>query len=88
MYENMFARLASLIKVGKLKAVETIIESGIDKKLLVLLGNGSEISQHHTITTLKTFSELGAPLQGYMGACSVASFALACSDQFGKICFI
>ena len=44
MYENVFARLASLIKVGKLKAVETMIESGIDKKLLVLLGNGSEIS--------------------------------------------
>ena len=44
MYENVFARLASLIKVGKLKAVETMIESGIDKKLLVLLGNGSMIS--------------------------------------------
>jgi hypothetical protein len=44
MYENVFARLASLIKVGKLKAVETMIESGIDKKLLVLLGNGSKIS--------------------------------------------
>ena len=44
MYENVFARLASLIKVGKLKAIETMIESGIDKKLLVLLGNGSEIS--------------------------------------------
>ena len=44
MYENVFARLASLIKVGKLKTVETMIESGIDKKLLVLLGNGSEIS--------------------------------------------
>jgi hypothetical protein len=44
MYENMFARLAPLIKVGKLKAVETAIESVIDKKLLVLLGNDSEIS--------------------------------------------
>jgi hypothetical protein len=44
-----------------------MIESGIDKKLLVLLGNGYEISQHHVITTLKTFSELGAPLQGCMG---------------------
>jgi hypothetical protein len=38
MYENVFARLASLIKVGKLKVVETMIELGIDKKLLVLLG--------------------------------------------------
>jgi hypothetical protein len=44
MYDIVFARLASLIKVEKLKAVETIIESGINKKLLVLLGNGSEIS--------------------------------------------
>ena len=44
MYENVFARLASLIKVGKLKAVETMIELGIDKKLLVLIDNGSEIS--------------------------------------------
>jgi hypothetical protein len=44
MYENVFARLASLIKAGKLKAVETMIESGIDKKLLMLLDNGSEIS--------------------------------------------
>ena len=41
----MFARLASLINVGKLKnVVETMIELGIDKKPLVLLGNGSEIS--------------------------------------------
>ena len=63
----MFARHASLIKIDKLKAIETMIKLGIDKKLLVLLGNGSEISQHHAITTLKTFSELGAPLQGCMG---------------------
>jgi hypothetical protein len=67
MYKNVFARLASLIKVGKLKVVETMIESGIDKKLLVLLGNGSEISQRHTITMLKRDSELGAPLQECMG---------------------
>jgi hypothetical protein len=67
MYENVFIRLASLTKVRKLKAVEIMIESGIDKKLLVLLCNGSEMSQHYTITTLKTFSELGASLQGCMG---------------------
>jgi hypothetical protein len=67
MYKNVFARLASLIKVGKLKVVETMIESGIDKKLLVLLGNGSEISQRHTITMQKRVSELGAPLQECMG---------------------
>ncbi|OQU84598.1 hypothetical protein SORBI_3004G085900 [Sorghum bicolor] len=66
-HEIVFTTLASLTKVGKLKAVETMIESGIDKKLLVLLGNGSEISQHHAIITLKTFCELGAPLQGCMG---------------------
>jgi hypothetical protein len=56
MYENMFARLASLIKVGKLKAIETMIKLGIDKKLLVLVDNGFEMSQHHTITTLKTLT--------------------------------
>jgi hypothetical protein len=66
MYENVFARLAYLTKVEKLKAVKTMIESRIDKKLLVLLGNGFEMSQHHTITTLKTFNELGAPFQGCM----------------------
>ncbi|KAL6888288.1 hypothetical protein ACP4OV_009314 [Aristida adscensionis] len=66
-HEIVFTTLASLTKVGKLKAVETMIESGIDKKLLILLGNGSEISQHHAIILLKTFCELGAPLQGCMG---------------------
>ncbi|WVZ77421.1 hypothetical protein U9M48_025286 [Paspalum notatum var. saurae] len=66
-HEIVFTTLSSLTKVGKLKAVETMIESGIDKKLLVLLGNGSEISQHHAIIMLKTFCELGAPLQGCMG---------------------
>ena len=66
-HEIVFTTLSSLTKVGKLKAVETMIESGVDKKLLVLLGNGSEISQHHAIVMLKTFCELGAPLQGCMG---------------------
>ncbi|KAL5211889.1 hypothetical protein ABZP36_022736 [Zizania latifolia] len=66
-HEIVFTTLSSLTKVGKLKAVETMIESGIDKKLLVLLGSGSEISQHHAIIMLKTFCELGAPLQGCMG---------------------
>ncbi|CAL5059630.1 unnamed protein product [Urochloa decumbens] len=66
-HEIVFTTLTSLTKVGKLKAVETMIESGVDKKLLVLLGSGSEISQHHAIVMLKTFCELGAPLQGCMG---------------------
>lgn len=66
-HEIVFTTLASLIKVGKLKAVESMIEAGIDKKLLILLGCGSEISQHHAIITLKTFCELGAPLQECMG---------------------
>jgi hypothetical protein len=44
MHENVFAILASLIKVGKLKAIETMIELGIDKKLLMLIDNGSDIS--------------------------------------------
>ncbi|XP_051194361.1 uncharacterized protein [Lolium perenne] len=66
-HEIVFTTLASLIKVGNLKAVERMIEAGVDKKLLVLLGCGSEISQHHAIITLKTFCELGAPLQECMG---------------------
>lgn len=66
-HEIVFTTLASLVKVGKLKAVETMIKSGIDKKLLVILGSGSEISQHHAISMLKTFCELGAPLEGCMG---------------------
>jgi hypothetical protein len=57
----VFARLASLIKVGKLKAIETMIESGIDKNLLVFLSNGFEISQHPRDYHAKTCSELGAP---------------------------
>jgi hypothetical protein len=44
MYENVFAGLAFFIKVGTLKAIATMIESGIDKKLLVILGIGFEIS--------------------------------------------
>ncbi|KAK3156313.1 hypothetical protein QOZ80_2AG0105530 [Eleusine coracana subsp. coracana] len=66
-HEIVFSTFASLTKVGKLKAIETMIESGIDKKLLVLLGTGSEISQHHAIIMLKTFCELGAQLQECMG---------------------
>jgi hypothetical protein len=66
-HEIVFTTLSSLTKVGKLKAVETMIESGVDKKLLVLLGTGSEISQHDAIIMLKTFCELGAPLQGCIG---------------------
>lgn len=66
-HEIVFTTLASLIKVGNLKAVEIMIEAGVDKKLLVLLGCGSEISQHHAIITLKTFCELGAPLKECMG---------------------
>jgi hypothetical protein len=33
MYENVFARLASLIKIVKLKAVEIMIESVIESRL-------------------------------------------------------
>ncbi|CAM0946239.1 unnamed protein product [Alopecurus aequalis] len=66
-HEIVFTTLACQIKVGNLKAVERMIEAGVDKKLLVLLGCGSEISQHHAIITLKTFCELGVPLHECMG---------------------
>ncbi|VAI56997.1 unnamed protein product [Triticum turgidum subsp. durum] len=66
-HEIVFTTLASLIKVGNLMAVEIMIEAGVDKKLLVLLGCSSEISQHHAIIMLKTFCELGAPLKECMG---------------------
>ncbi|OAY82954.1 Apoptotic protease-activating factor 1 [Ananas comosus] len=62
-HDNIFMTILSLTKAGKSKAVEMMIESGVDKKLLTLLENGSEIAQHHSIVTLKTFYELGGPLE-------------------------
>lgn len=61
-HENMFTILMSLAKVGKSKAVEKMFAFEIDKNLIKLLENGSEVVQHHAIVTLKAFYELaGSP---------------------------
>lgn len=58
-HETIFTTLMSLTNAGKTKAVERMIASGVDKKLLILLENGSDVAQHNAITLLKTFCELG-----------------------------
>ncbi|XP_072964487.1 uncharacterized protein [Typha angustifolia] len=66
-HDSVFTTLMSLANAGKSKAVEVMIKSGVDKKLLTLLGKGSEVAQHHAIVTLKTFYEFSGPLeQGYL----------------------
>lgn len=61
-HECVFNILMSLTKAGKAAAVEKMFSSGVDKSLIRLLKNGSEVSQHHAIIILKTFYELGGPL--------------------------
>ncbi|KAJ0987919.1 hypothetical protein J5N97_006275 [Dioscorea zingiberensis] len=61
-HESIFTTLMSLTTAGKSEAVERMIASGIDKKLVMLLENGSEVAQHHAIVILKTFCELGGLL--------------------------
>lgn len=56
-HESMFTILMSLTKAGKSKAVEKMFAFEIDKSLLKLLENGSEVAQHYAIVTLKTFYE-------------------------------
>lgn len=58
-HETAFTTLMSLTKSGKSRAVEMMTAAGIDKRLLVLLKNGSEVAQHHAVIALKTFYELG-----------------------------
>ncbi|KAL5575675.1 hypothetical protein UlMin_017374 [Ulmus minor] len=60
-HESMFTILMSLTKAGKSKAVERMFDSEIDKSLLKILENGSEVAQHHALVILKTFYELGGP---------------------------
>ncbi|KAH0982724.1 hypothetical protein GBA52_009901 [Prunus armeniaca] len=60
-HESMFTILMSLTKSGKSKAVERMLAFEIDKNLLLLLANGSEVAQHHAIVALKAFYELGGP---------------------------
>ncbi|KAK0595683.1 hypothetical protein LWI29_009009 [Acer saccharum] len=60
-HECMFAILMSLIKAGKSKAVERMFAFEIEKNLIKLLENGSEVVQHHAIVTLKAFYEMAGP---------------------------
>ncbi|EXB67327.1 Putative inactive disease susceptibility protein LOV1 [Morus notabilis] len=60
-HESMFTILMSLTKAGKSKAVQRMFGFEIDKSLLKLMENGSEVAQHHAIVILKTFYELGGP---------------------------
>ncbi|KAF3450851.1 hypothetical protein FNV43_RR06940 [Rhamnella rubrinervis] len=60
-HESIFTILMSLTKAGKSKAVEKMFAFEIDKSLLKLLENGSEVAQHDAIVTLKTFYELESP---------------------------
>ncbi|KAL5976950.1 hypothetical protein ACLOJK_021287 [Asimina triloba] len=61
-HETVFSSIMSLTKAGKLKAVERMFASGVDKKLIGLLANGCDVMQHHAIIALKTFYELGGPV--------------------------
>lgn len=61
-HESVFNILISLTKAGKSIAVEQMLSSGVDKKLIRLLEKGSDVAQHHAIVTLKMFYELGGPL--------------------------
>lgn len=58
-HESMFTILMSLTKAGKSKAIERMIACGIEKTLIKLLENGTEVAQHRAIVTLKAFYELG-----------------------------
>ncbi|KAJ6700980.1 hypothetical protein OIU74_012348 [Salix koriyanagi] len=57
-HESLFTVLNSLTKAGKSNAVERMFASGIEKTLIKLLENGSEVVQHHAIVTLKGFYEV------------------------------
>lgn len=58
-HEIIFTILMSLTKAGKSKAVKRMTSSQIEKNLIKLLENGTEVAQHHAIVTLKAFYELG-----------------------------
>ena len=60
-HESVLTTLMSLIKAGKLNAIERMYALEIDKSLIKLLENGSEVVQHHAIVTLKAFYEVGGP---------------------------
>ncbi|KAK1575645.1 hypothetical protein Q3G72_007218 [Acer saccharum] len=60
-HEFMFAILMSLIKARKSKAVERMFAFKMEKNLIKLLKNESEVVQHHAIVTLKAFYEIAGP---------------------------
>lgn len=60
-HDSVFTTLISLMKAGKSKAVEKMFASELDKSLIRLLENGSDVTQHHALVILKSFYELGGP---------------------------
>lgn len=60
-HDSVFTTLMSLIVAGKSRAVERMSASEIDKSLIRLLENGSDVAQHHALVILKSFYELGGP---------------------------
>ncbi|KAK1306670.1 hypothetical protein QJS10_CPA10g00396 [Acorus calamus] len=62
-HEGVFATLMSLTKVGKDRAVERIVASGLDERLVELLETGSDVAQHNVIIVLKTLYEAGGLLR-------------------------
>ncbi|KAH7565079.1 hypothetical protein ACOSP7_020806 [Xanthoceras sorbifolium] len=60
-HESMFAILMSLIKAGKSKAVERMFAFEIEKNLIKLLEDGSEVVQHHAMVILKALYEMAGP---------------------------
>lgn len=60
-HESVLTTLRSLIKAGQSNTIERMYALGIDKRLIKLLENGSEVVQHHAIVTLKAFYEVGGP---------------------------
>ncbi|GLJ43884.1 hypothetical protein SUGI_0914780 [Cryptomeria japonica] len=59
LHDNVLRIFMSLAKAGKEKAVQKIFMAGMERKLIGLLENGSEVAQHRTVVTLKSFYELG-----------------------------
>uniref|UniRef100_A0A1D1XP08 Putative disease resistance protein At1g59620 n=1 Tax=Anthurium amnicola TaxID=1678845 RepID=A0A1D1XP08_9ARAE len=64
-HDCVFMAIMSLTKAGKSEAVQMMVASGVDKSLIGLLENGSEVAQHHAIVILKAFYEMGGSL-GYL----------------------
>lgn len=74
LHESVFTILTLLMKAGKSKAVERMFAFEIDKNLIKLLENGSEVVQHHAIVTLKAFYELSGPANGSLRPANLSLF--------------